>query len=166
MTVHCPHCLTGYELPESLLGQGGARVRCPGCQEIFVVHREGGPAPGHPPARGVTPEATSGAGSGSGGGAVAAPGKAAAARHDSSAAAPVQDPDAAAGAVLGVLADFLGEALTRSRARGTVFADHGPAILAVWDEYRRRAGADAPAAAFRAALRDRCGVDLTSVNGG
>jgi len=36
----------------------------------------------------------------------------------------------------------------------------------VWDEYRRRAGPDAPSTVFRVALRDRCGVDLSHVNGG
>jgi hypothetical protein len=63
--------------------------------------------------------------------------------------------------VLDVLIDFLGDALTRSRARGTVLSDHGPAIVAVWEEYLRRAGDDAPGAAFRHALKERCGVDLT-----
>jgi len=55
--------------------------------------------------------------------------------------------------------------LTQSRSRGTVLSDHGPAIIAVWDEYRRRAGEDAPSGVFRAALRDRCGVDLSRRNG-
>ncbi len=41
MTVHCPHCLTGYLLPEHLLGGAGARVRCPGCEGVFVVLPEG-----------------------------------------------------------------------------------------------------------------------------
>jgi len=60
MTIHCPHCLTGYVLPERLLGAGGARVRCPGCQEVFIVLPEGEAAgegaEGEAP---VLPEATS-----------------------------------------------------------------------------------------------------------
>jgi predicted Zn finger-like uncharacterized protein len=185
MTVHCPHCLTGYILPEHLLGAGGARVRCPGCEGVFVVFPEGegsadaGRAGGTMIAE-VTSDAASGVGvaggpTGSEGPAELAPvagsdepaGTAAAAAQESMRdPAPGTEPAMVAGAVLDVLADFLGDALARSRARGTVLSDHGPAIIAVWDEYRRRAGADAPSTVFRAALRDRCGVDLSHVNGG
>jgi hypothetical protein len=152
---------------------------------VFVVHRDGGTAPLPRLAEPVTPEATRHAASVSGEGgaapAAATPGAgtevAAATRRSGAAHAPPrgepspaaerpEEPAAIAGAVLGVLADFLGPALARSRARGTVLSDHGPAIIAVWDEYRRRAGPDAPSAVFRAALRDRCGVDLSRVNGG
>ena len=49
MTVHCPHCKTGYLLPDHLLGAHGSRVRCPECGETFVVTREGA-APEAPPA--------------------------------------------------------------------------------------------------------------------
>lgn len=158
MTVHCPHCLTGYELPERLLGAGGARVRCPGCQGVFVVLPEAEstvePAGGEPP---VSPKATSDmASEHTGASAAAAP---------PAEAAPSREPAEVATSVLAVLADFLGDALTHSRSRGTVLSDHGPAIIAVWDEYRRRAGEDAPSSAFRAALRDHCGVDLSRRNG-
>jgi len=78
-----------------------------------------------------------------------------------SSAAPAYEPAVVACAVLDVMIDFLGDALTRSRERGTVLSDHGPAIVAVWEEYRRRAGAEAPAAEFRVALKDRLGVDLS-----
>ena len=71
------------------------------------------------------------------------------------------EPAAVAASVLDVMVEFLGETLARARARGTVLSDHGRAILAVWDEYRRRAGPDAPAATFRDALKERCGVDLS-----
>jgi len=190
MTVHCPHCLTGYLLPEHLLGGAGARVRCPGCEGVFVVLPEG-EAVGETEVAGqasgdsVIAEATSDAMSGGGAGARAtdldhpsdpAPtaGSAEPAETAATAAAPgpareaaaPAEPARVAGAVLDVLADFLGDALTRSRDRGTVLSDHGPAIIAVWDEYRRRAGDDAPSTVFRAALRDRCGVDLSHVNGG
>ncbi len=155
MTVHCPHCLTGYLLPERLLGAGGARVRCPGCQGVFVVLPEGeATVEGAEGEGSVSPEAMSDVATAD------APASAPAGE------APSREPGEVAASVLGVLADFLGDALTRSRARGTVLSDHGPAIIAVWDEYRRRAGEEAPPSVFRAALRDHCGVDLSGVNGG
>ena len=189
MTVHCPHCLTGYVLPEHLLGEGGARVRCPGCEGVFVVLPEGETSADEGRVGGgtVIPEATSDATPGGGAGTRAAGAErptdvgrptdsaplagshepaASAAQDPARAGAPAAEPARVAGAVLDVLADFLGDALTRSRARGTVLSDHGPAIIAVWEEYRRRAGDDAPSTAFRAALKDRCGVDLSHVNGG
>lgn len=167
MTVHCPHCLTGYLLPERLLGAGGARVRCPGCHGVFVVLPEGqatieGGEGGATP----SPEATSDVASEHAMAPATGPTMATA---DAPAAAPGTVPPVAptqvAASVLAVLADFLGDALTTSRARGTVLSDHGPAIMAVWDEYRRRAGDDAPSSVFRAALRDHCGVDLSRRNG-
>ncbi len=157
MTVHCPHCLTGYLLPEHLLGEHGARVRCPGCDGVFVVMPERGSearaaGAGEPP----PPEPAPGEGSRSD----PAPGA-----GDAGAAVETAAPAAVAGEILAVLADFLGDDLSRARSRGTVLSQHGPAILAVWDEYRRRLGADAPSLPFREALRDRCGVDLSRVNG-
>ena len=143
MTVHCPHCLTGYLLPDRLLGGQGARVRCPGCEGVFVVLPE--TADSRPAAADTTALRAD---------ATPAPGD----------LLPTEAPEAVAGSVIEVLADFLGEDLTRSRSRGTVLSDHGPAIMAGWDEYRRRVGADAPAGCFRAALRERCGVDLSRVN--
>jgi len=150
MTVHCPHCLTGYELPVHLMGEKGARVRCPGCQGVFVVLPEGGerPEPARP-GRKALPNSKSDQASESNETVPAGP------------FPPVYEPAVVARAVVDVMVDFLGEALSRSRERGTVLSDHGPAILAVWEEYRRRAGAQAPAAEFRAALRDRVGIDLT-----
>ena len=163
MTVRCPHCSTGYDLPEHLLGERGARVRCPSCGGRFVVRRAELEAT--PPR-----ESTSGAGSGGAGAEdyVLLAGVAEAELLMSSPASappadvtPTREPAAVADQVLGVLARFLGEALTRSRARGTVLSDHGPMLMAVWEEYRRRVGPDAPAAVFRAALRDHYGVDLS-----
>jgi len=49
------------------------------------------------------------------------------------------------------------EAAARERR---LFADHGPALLEAWDEFRRRAGAHAPSLPFRDELRLRFGVDL------
>ena len=170
MTVHCPQCLTGYEIPEKLLGPGGARVRCPECSEEFVVVRDGVTAPGEgsaaePGPEPVIAEATSGAASGSSPEPGTPKGAAESPAPASGRERSLEDPALVAGAVLGVLTHFLGDALTRSRARGTVLSEHGPAIMAVFDEYRRRAGADAPSLVFRAALRDHCGVDLSRVNG-
>lgn len=161
MIVHCPHCLTGYLLPDHLVGDKGARVRCPGCDGVFVVLPESGSVA--PESAKATAEAAARGASGGEVGRVAAapgpPGPVPEARPS------VDEPAAAAAAVLDELADFLGDDLTRSRLRGSVLSDHGPAIMAGWEEYRRRAGADAPSDIFRAVLRDRCGVDLSRVNG-
>jgi hypothetical protein len=53
-----------------------------------------------------------------------------------------------------------GPAMKDARARGRLFHEAGPVLLAAFDEYRRRAGAEAPATAFLEALRDRWGIDL------
>lgn len=153
MTIHCPHCLTGYELPRNLMGEHGSRVRCPACQGVFVVLPEGAervPAGAGPPShREATSDERSG-GSDAGVGSQVPGGEPTA-----------YEPSVVAGAVLDVMVDFLGDSLRRSRARGTVLSDHGPAIIAVWEEYRRRVGEDAPAAEFRCALKERVGIDLT-----
>jgi predicted Zn finger-like uncharacterized protein len=41
MNIGCPHCLTRYQLPESLMGPGGARVTCPRCRQAFLVNPAG-----------------------------------------------------------------------------------------------------------------------------
>jgi len=46
--IACPSCSTGYMLPEHLVGPGGARVRCPRCQELFEVDADGIPRIGAP----------------------------------------------------------------------------------------------------------------------
>ena len=45
MHVTCPYCSTPYELPDHLMGPGGARVRCRTCREQFVVPPGGEPVP-------------------------------------------------------------------------------------------------------------------------
>jgi predicted Zn finger-like uncharacterized protein len=120
MTVHCPHCATGYLLPDPLVGERGARVRCPTCSGSFVVIPENGHAA--PPSPGA-PEAAS-------------------------RIAP--DPERVASAVLDALAERLGPALDRARADGRLLSRHGPALLDAYDEYRRRIGAPAPAAFLEA----------------
>ncbi len=159
MTVHCPHCSTGYLLPDHLLGPRGARVRCPNCQRPFVVLREdaGGesvagsdaraaeraaapapelaptPAPPPDPARADVPQAE---------------------------AAVEEDAGALAARLLDALAGRLGGGLAEARSRGRVLAEFGPEVMKAYDEYRERLGARATAESFRAALRERWGVDL------
>src|SRR5262245_50730582 len=48
MNVRCPHCSTGYQLPDHLLGPRGARVRCPQCGKSFVVSRTDEPPASSP----------------------------------------------------------------------------------------------------------------------
>jgi predicted Zn finger-like uncharacterized protein len=138
MTVHCPHCSTGYLLPDHLVGPGGARVRCPNCAGAFVVVREAGDHPAGAPA----PEPAE-------------------ARVEVLEPEPDGPPDAIAAAVLDDLVAALGDGLREARAHGRVLSEHGPAIMDAFAEYVRRAGPGVTAEAFRLALRDRCGVDLT-----
>jgi predicted Zn finger-like uncharacterized protein len=165
MTVQCPYCSTAYLLPERLLGERGARVRCPTCgggfQVAAVVHAGAGAA------RVPITETAPGMGSGSTREAEPAPRPTvspAPPAVTAVAAGPTGDPAAVAHAVLEVFETFLGDALSRARERGTVLSEHGPALLAVWDEFRKRAGGEASSVVFRAALRDRLGVDLTTAH--
>lgn len=80
-------------------------------------------------------------------GAVLAPG--AADEHRELARVVLDELQAREGAVL--------DAAVRERR---LFADHGPQIMAAWDEFRRRAGSHAPSRAFREELRERFGVEL------
>lgn len=132
MIVSCPSCTNAYRLPESLLGPGGARVRCPRCGHAFVVAEV--PAP----TGAVVAEAT--------------PGPAL--------AAPEDGPAAIAREVLAELARRSGPRIEEAIARGLLFSEFGEALLQCYQEYARRAGPAAPAAQFRAALRERWGVDL------
>src|SRR6185503_19419443 len=158
MTVRCPHCSTAYRLPERLMGAGGARVRCPTCGGEFIVAfdspaqaapdaapvsaaepppAEAPAAPEHEPERtGAEDAVLAGAAEFDLSASSSAPGSVATEAPE----APPADPAAVAESVLEVFETFMGDALTRSRERGTVLSDHGPAIIAVWDEYRKRAG--------------------------
>jgi predicted Zn finger-like uncharacterized protein len=64
------------------------------------------------------------------------------------------------------LASKLGPRLEAAARDRRLFADHGPALLEAWDEFRRRAGARAPSHAFRDELRERFGVELFPPGGG
>ena len=163
MTVHCPHCSTGYLLPDHLVGPHGVRVGCPNCRGAFVVlHGRRGADVGLGPTGSVTavvladrragvPAAVAGADS------PAQPAQ----RCEPAASVPPRTDEAAtiAAEVLDAMVGTLGEALLDARLRGTVLSEHGRAIMDAWVEYRRRAAA-APADPFLTALKDRCGIDL------
>jgi hypothetical protein len=51
-------------------------------------------------------------------------------------------------------------ALAPAWESGRLFSEHGPALLAAFDEWRRRCGPGADPATFREALRERWGIDL------
>ncbi len=125
LSLQCPACHTAYLLPPALLGDAGARVRCPSCEHEFTVDASGRPV-----------------------------GAAAGDPHRE-----------VAHAVLEELAQRIGPGLEMALAERRLFADHGPAIMASWDEYRRRIGPDAPSHAFREALRARFGVELFPAGG-
>jgi predicted Zn finger-like uncharacterized protein len=140
MTVHCPHCSTGYLLPDHLMGPRGARVRCPQCKRPFVVLRE---------------EA---------GGTITRLDDILPAETDAPTADGPPDEEASrvAQELLDSLAHQLGSSLAQARSRGRVLAEFGPDVMKAFDEYRSRLGERAAPAAFRAALKERWGVDLTT----
>ena len=85
----------------------------------------------------------------------------AAARNAAASAAPeANTPQAIARAVLDDLDSHSGEAISASRAQGKLFREFGPVIAEAFEFYRRRVGSNADPAPFRAALRERWGVDL------
>lgn len=142
MIISCPACGTGYLLPEHLLGPGGASVRCPRCRQDFAVDGQGLPQePAGPRAGEQVLEA---------------------AREPAAAPPGTADggPLAVARAVLERLSRDQGEAIERARDERRLFADHGPALMAAFEAYRREAGEDAGPGPFREALRERWGVDL------
>src|SRR5262245_60218072 len=165
MTVHCPHCGTGYLLPDHLLGPRGARVRCPNCRRPFVVLREEGASvsstnPGESSAaEGQTLPVESSA-------AVASEPVAQSAQGLSEVTSAASEPtptnaaESVAKEILESLADRVGERLAEARSRGRVLAELGPELMKAYDDFRARAGAEAPREAFRAVLRERWGVDL------
>ena len=40
MVVQCPHCSERYRVNEQNIPESGGRIRCPTCQETFVIHPE------------------------------------------------------------------------------------------------------------------------------
>lgn len=120
LPVQCPACSARYLLPASLLGEGGASVRCPSCAHEFGVDAGGG----------VIPDG--------GGDALRA----------------------VARAVFDELTTRFGDSLTKAAGQRRLFAEHGPAIMEAWDEFRRRAGTQASSRPFRDEMRDRFGIEL------
>lgn len=118
LPIQCPACATRYLLPDSLLGDAGASVRCPSCGRSFAVDAGGAIV-------GASDELR-----------------------------------ALARGVFDELAERLGPGLEEAARERRLFAEHGPALLEAWDEFRRRAGANAPSLPFRDELRERFGVEL------
>lgn len=162
MTITCPHCESRYVLPPSLMGPGGARVRCPRCRNAFLVGPGGEvtalPTAAVPPA----PEVS----------AAHVPPPAPAAHvpppAPEKAAAEVvftrepETPDEVAHRLLAEMdAEHGPSEIAFAAKQGTMLFAHGPRLMAAWDDYRRIAGRGASAAVFRAAVRERWGVDLT-----
>ena len=131
MTVQCPQCSTRYQLPERLMGPGGARVRCPRCGVTFVVAREPVDAPAADETATVeqTRETT-------------------------------PQPEALAAVLLAGLEERLGARLETARGHGSVLSDFGPELLAAWDAFRAQLGNEGSAEVFRTVLRERWAVDL------
>ncbi len=134
LIVHCPACATGYRLPRGLLGPLGARVTCPACRQRFELDAAGEPAdrrPGAAPSRRSPPPN--------------GPGRAG---------------QAMAADILETLERRRGPELARSARERRLFRDHGPELLEAYDQFRRAAGGQANALAFREELRRRWRVDL------
>jgi predicted Zn finger-like uncharacterized protein len=159
LIISCPNCSTGYLLPEHLVGPGGARVRCPRCQQLFAVGVDGRPREPVPPSAGgpmsehaleAVEESTADA--------TTAPARSAEPGVETDRGA--ERHLAVARAVLEQLAEHEGEAIGRARAEHRFFAEFGPALMEAFEAYRRRAGMGADPSAFRTALRERWGVEL------
>ena len=148
-------------MPETLLGAGGARVRCPNCQQLFVVSAQGEVArgtedlaPAGPPVAPVAvadePAAPR----------VTSEPQASPAAAVATAATP-GDPVAIARQVLDELEHAHGDAIGQAIQRGRLFSEQGDRLLEAFDEFRRRTQRRADAGPFREMLRERWGVDLT-----
>ena len=159
MIITCPDCSTGYLLPDHLMGQGGARVRCPRCQHLFAVGVDGRPRElAHPVPGGAQPERPLDA---------VEEVQVACARPPVKASEPGTGAEsgteghlAVARSVLEELVAREGEAIERAKAGHRFFAEFGPALMEAYEAYRGRAGEGADPSAFRTALRERWGVEL------
>jgi len=192
MTVSCPHCSSRYLLPERLMGKAGAKVRCPQCRKAFVVRspapadeKASGAAPIEvpPPAEAKAAVIATGVSepaeeqpaarerespeTAEAEPAAREPLEAGTATHGRAAAGPEPPPGASPAEIARILLDDLnarsGEAMAQALARGHLFAEFGRDLVAVFEEYRRRAGPEAGSGPFREALRERWGVDLSPV---
>lgn len=87
-------------------------------------------------------------------------GEEAAATADAEPAPVAETPFTVARNVLDELAKHSDGAITASRDAGRLFREFGPVIAEAFEFYRRQVGPGADAAPFRAALREKWGVDL------
>lgn len=124
------------------MGPRGARVRCPQCARPFVVLRQEVAPVAAPAGAGPEPELPF--------------------MDETLLQVSASDAEASriAAELLDSLADHLGGALVQARSRGRVLAEFGPDVMKAFDEYRARLGDHAAPAVFRAALKERWGVDL------
>jgi len=134
-TIVCPYCSRRYRLPESLIGSGGARIRCPGCAGRYVLSLE------------RAESSTSRAGPG-------------VPSHEARVRPAESELERMADQVVATLDVETGGQLADAHERGRLFAEFGPPLLDAFDAYRRMAGADADPEPFRRALLRRCRVDL------
>jgi predicted Zn finger-like uncharacterized protein len=152
--IVCPYCVRRYRLPESLIGPGGAEIRCPGCSERFALRI----VPARPAEK-----------------TVAIP----AAREPSAAPPPTEgraddlpedvlagepSPWTMADEIVARLEHETGGKLADAQARGALFTELGPRLMDAFDAFRRAAGPAADAAEFRAALERHCGVTVGGLN--
>ena len=159
MQVTCPHCSTRYILPESLLGPLGARVRCPRCREAFTVEPPAPvekvaevAAPEPAPVRATEPSEWSRR-------VDAEPAQAATPAAAAPEGRPI-DPADVARAALDEIAPGAGEEIAQAFHQGHLFEQYGEAIVGAYEVYRRKIGPAADPTPFRAAMRERWGVDL------
>ncbi len=156
MNVTCPHCLSRYLLPESLMGPGGARVRCPRCQEAFLVTPDGDVAAAPQFAEAAMAPAPSAAEEA----AVAAAPEPEPEPVEAVAAAP-EGPEEVARRIVAALDQAIGAEIADATREGRLLSRFGARLLDAYDAYRNEAGRAVSAAPFREALRERWGVELT-----
>ena len=146
MPVICPGCATRYALPSHLLGPTGARICCPACWLTFVLGPDGaliavlGRSEPADPAEVLA-------------------GDAAPAPDDSHAAHLAH---AMAVDVLRVLDEPSGT-LAQAEAEGRLFAEHGASLLEAFETLAQSVAPEVMAPAFRDALFDVAGLDLSVV---
>ena len=155
MNVTCPGCSTRYALPPHLLGPSGARICCPSCWLTFVL----GPGGELAAVLGRAEPAEAPADGHANGAGVAVKGHEVES-FDGSSGSHVLPEDHPALIVMRALDEPPGS-LARVAAEGRLFAEHGAALLRAFEALEAEMpGADI-ATAFREALYEMTGVDLT-----
>ncbi len=140
-------------------------MHCPTCSEAFLLLRQGDgsvrlePPPRRAPGGGPAPvesattasaasQARAPAEGGDAPGGVPAPGA-------------FEEPGQVAAELLDSLVSRLGSPFQEAQARGRLLAHFGPDMMRAFEEYRRRLGDRGTPGAFRSAVRERWGVDLS-----